>query len=368
MKRGYYIHFDGRLTSGVDKKISMQVAEFENKYLIEEINIQALQRNLYQRIMGLFPWKSIKRKYEPALSHIEKPDFLYVRRTIADRDYIKFLEIIKKNYPECKIIVEIFTFPYYKDEFLRWNAWPFYFKEINSRHRFKKVIDRFVTHSDKSEIFGVPTIRTINGIKVSKVRSVNTDRPIAGEIVIIAVAFMQKHHGYERVIKGISNYYKKGGAKKIKCLFIGEGPERNKYEKLVEKLQLNGCVVFLDNTVGEELDKLYEKADLALVSFGFYKENVYKVSTIKAKEYLAKGIPMISGCEEQVLVDKKNPFILNVSNNSTSLDFFEIINFYEELLKKYGRKEIITEMRKLAYETVDMPIVMQPIFDYIDFV
>ena len=53
-----------------------------------------------------------------------------MRRAVADRKYLQFWKKIKERFPQCKIIVEIFTYPYDKDEFAKWDAWPFYIKEL----------------------------------------------------------------------------------------------------------------------------------------------------------------------------------------------------------------------------------------------
>ena len=109
-KTGYYIHFDARKSIGVSKKIDMQMKAFSSQFCMQEVEITATPRRLFQRIVGLLPWKSITRNYEKAWQQIDAPDFVYVRRTVADHDYLSFLKRIKKRYPQCKIIVEIFTY------------------------------------------------------------------------------------------------------------------------------------------------------------------------------------------------------------------------------------------------------------------
>ena len=129
MKNGYYIHFDGRQSVGVAKKIDMQMEELGHYFSIKEVDVKTVPRTFTERVVGLLPWKSISRDYAGALEELEQPDFLYVRRTVADQEYVEFWKNIKQRFPGCKIIVEIYTYPYDKDDFWKWNAWPFYFKE-----------------------------------------------------------------------------------------------------------------------------------------------------------------------------------------------------------------------------------------------
>lgn len=64
MKKGYYIHFEGRYSIGVSKKIDMQMEEFAKHYEMKELEIRTKNRTLFQRILGLFPTASITRDYE----------------------------------------------------------------------------------------------------------------------------------------------------------------------------------------------------------------------------------------------------------------------------------------------------------------
>ena len=236
MRKGYYIHFQGRQSIGVSKKIDMQMEEFRKFYEMQEMEVETPARSVVGRVLGLFPTASIRRNYSEALERMENPAFLYVRRAVADRAYLTFWKKVKERYPQCKIIIELFTYPYDKDDFGKWNAWPFYFKELIYRPRLKRYVDRFVTYTQDREIFGIPTLITTNGIDVESVRQ------IAGEFAekklrMIGVAFMQRHHGYERIIEGLHRYYEKDMDRpyRVELNLVGDGPEKPMYQGLVQK-------------------------------------------------------------------------------------------------------------------------------------
>lgn len=366
MIKGYYIHFDGRKSIGICKKIDMQMKELRKFFDIDEIEINALDRNLFQRIYGLLPWCSIPRNYEAAMNRISNPQFIYIRRTIADFAYIRLLKNIRTNYPKCKIIVEIFTYPYDRDEFYKWDAWPFYFKELLNRRKLKKYVDVFVTHSREKSIFHIPTIHTTNGIiveDVDPVTSINEKKD--NSIIMIAVAFMQKHHGYERIIKGLHHYYKAGGKRNVQLWLVGDGPERKKYIQMVKGMRIDNYVKFFDTVVCEKLDELYNQADIALGAFGCYKDHVYFVSTIKVKEYMAKGIPIVNGCKEEMFEHDDIEYYLNVPNDVSTVDIEKIIKFYDNLYRIKTKEQLINEMRREAIRTVDMSVTLKPIIQYI---
>ena len=103
MKKGYYIHFQGRQSIGVSKKIDMQMEELGRSFDIHEIEVETPARSMAGRVLGLFPTASILRNYEEALGRIESPDFLYVRRGVADRAYLGFWRTLKNGIRTAKL-------------------------------------------------------------------------------------------------------------------------------------------------------------------------------------------------------------------------------------------------------------------------
>ena len=367
MKKGYYIHFEGRTSIGVAKKIDMQMEEFRKYYEMREIEVETLHRSLLQRVIGLFPTCSISRDYDSALGQLEEPAFLYIRRTVADRAYVNFLRRVKQKFPKCKIIIEIFTYPYDKDDFGKWNAWPFYIKERIYRGRQKKYVDRFVTYTKDEEIFGVPAIQTINGINVDSVRMVRGEYQ-EDQLTMIGVAYMQRQHGYERVIEGMHEYYS-GQERKfsVYLMLVGDGPEKPMYQSLVEKYHLQEYVTFYPTTIGDELDRLYDKADVVLNVFGGYKVNYYGAySSLKVRESFAKGLPMISGSDLDI-GDKAERYVEMFANDKSPVDMCDVIRFYNNLRKTNNNKTVVAfAIRSFAKAYLDMTIVMQPIIRFID--
>lgn len=365
MKKGYYIHFQGRTSVGVGKKIDMQMEEFQKFYDIQEIDVKVIERSLGRRLADLLPSRSIARDYEGTLKRLDRPDFIYIRRTVADKDYIGFLHEIKRRFPNCKIIIEIFTYPYGRDDFGRWNAWPFFIKECIYRKELKKYVDRFVTYTEDSMIFKVPTICTINGINVERIREIR-GAYAEGQLTLIGVAYMQRQHGYERIIKGLHDYYKKQPQYKVLLSLAGDGPEKKRYIDLVKQYQLEKYVKFYSTTIGEKLDELYDQADIALAAFGMYKGGFYgKLSALKTRECLAKGIPMLSGSKIDVLGDESD-YVKVFENNDSNIDIDEVVRYFEYIKAKYGDKmALASRIRDFAREHVSMYRAMEPIIDFI---
>lgn len=367
MKKGYYLHFQGRQSIGVSKKIDMQMEEFRKFFDMQEIEVGTPKRSLVQRVFGLFPTASVARDYEEAFAQLDHPDFVYVRRAVADRDYVRFWKKIKEHYPACKIIIEVFSYPYDGDDFAKWNAWPFYIKERIYRPQLKKYVDRFVTYTEDQEIFGVPTICTYNGVNVEGMPKVGGTF-LEGQINLIGVAFMQRHHGYERIIEGLHQYYDGDTAPgcQVHLHLVGDGPEKPMYQELTRKYGLEAYVHFYPTMVGEQLDELYDRCDIALISFGMYKARFFgKMGALKSRECLAKGMPLLTGCVIDVL-SEDYPYARVFPNDTSTVKTEDIIAFYQKIKSMEADKGRLADtIRQFAREHVSMEAVMKPIVDYI---
>lgn len=365
MIRGYYIHCGGRDMPGISKKIDMQLMEFSKHFDMIEIPVRATLRTLTERVWGLLPFANNAWNYLEVLEQLCNPQFIYMRRVVADRAQLHFFKEIKRKYPSCKIIIEIFTYPYDRDEFLRKDAWPFWIKDIIFRNRWKKYVDRIVTYTKDVRIFGIPTICTQNGIQINNITMRNPKIENDGIIHMLAVAYMQKQHGYERVIKGMANYYQAGGTRNIKLHMVGEGPEVPKYKKLVDQNNLQEHIIFYGKKLGKELDIQYDECPIALGVFGGYKNRLKEVSALKTREYLAKGTMIISGIREDILEKYPMPFYLRFPNDSSPINMEKVIKFYDDIIRNQQEREIVSKIRDYAAKHVGMDQALSRIVQYI---
>ena len=365
MKKGYYIYAENCLSSGVSKKVKMQIDALSDRYIMKGVMVKTSERTVVQRVKGLLFWNSFGREYQCALNEIESPDFVYIRKEYVDKMYLGFLRDIKEQYPMCKIIVEIPTYPYKGEMLSHWYTTFMYVKEIIYRHKYKENIDRFVTFSDDSEILGVPTIQIMNGVNVksiSPIEPANEYNP--NEIHLIAVALFSRHHGYERVIRGLYEYYQIERHREVYFHMVGDGPGCKKYENLVKKYKLEKYVRFHGSKYGKELDGLYNFADAGLAGYGGYKDGVFKASGIKTREYLAKGIPVITGMEDDLLFGVE--YGLTFPNNATSVDIKKVTEYLDNLYLHKGKHMVNKEIRDFAYRNADNKVTLLPVMEYID--
>ncbi len=372
MKKGIYIacESDG-MSPGVRKKIKNQIQAFSKYFNVTYIGIKKKRSGVMKAILSRMPLGSAEREYEDALEAIVQQgfiDFFYFRGHVLDRKFLWFLAELKKRNPLCKIVFEIPTYPNGSELLKNKTMWPWYFKNIFNRSKLKQYVDRIATYSDDNTIYEIPTLRIKNGIgkedfpDFSSLVSNSKDRSQATHLV--AVASFQKAHGYDRVIKGMEKYYKQKHARDYILHFVGDGRPLKLYRRLVERSGLEKYVVFHGRKEGDELEAIYRDMDIGLGSFADYRNGVFLSSALKIREYLAHGLPIVSGIKEDVF-DGDEEFYLQFPNNASIIDFERIDIFYQGLTLEYDRCDLRNRIWHFAKENVDIQKTMAPIIDFL---
>lgn len=367
MKHGYYLYTDNLKSSSLTSKILMQIKAFNRELSIEECALRTVKKPLLLRLTNVFPFCSYSRDYDGAIEHILNPDFIYIRMISPDMEYLSFLASIKSRFPDCKIIVEIPTYPYKKEWCSSLYGSCMYLKDFLYRKKYNRYIDRFVTFSSDDYINGVKTIQTMNGVDVESVTPVCIDRDYDPNcITLIAVAFLMRHHGYERVIEGIKDYYNRPRERKVYIIIIGEGTEKKKYTKLVKKYKLLNYISLPGSMYGDDLEKMYRNVDAGLAGFGFYKDGVEQVGTLKTREYLAKGLPVVLGTDDKLFNEEDSRYGLVFPNDDSPINIEEVLSFLDQLYSDRSKREVSESIRQFARGTVDNSVTLAPIIEYIE--
>ncbi|MBQ2775355.1 MAG: hypothetical protein IJF40_05665 [Clostridia bacterium] len=272
-------------------------------------------------------------------------DACYIRYDFSDSDFIGLLKDIKKVCP--KIGLELPTYPY--DDENKYGLMSKTRLAVDKiyRKQLHKYVDFIVTfYGGHDKIFGVPVTVIPNGFDFSRMNLVESELPSDG-VHIIAVSAMREWHGYERIIEGMNNYYKDGEADKQNFILhlVGDGREYGKYKGLVEQYRLEKHVIMEGAMYGEALDALYEKCALGIDSLARHRSGIDVLSSLKSREYGAKGIPMINSCKIDIIEDDFN-YLLRVPADETPVDMNSVESFYNAC---YGagksRLEIGEEIR-----------------------
>lgn len=343
------VNLENKNFLGVEKKIASQIKGFkENGIEAEHINFLPVKNSYLTKInrrINPFSCNSyidLNRKIE-----YEKFDILYIRYTLADYKFIKLLKTAKKINSNIKIIVEIPTYPY-DGEYKSMSKIPIIIKDRLFRGELKKYVDNIVTFSSDDIIYNIKTIKINNGIDLNNVtlRNYISSEEDTNRLNILAVANVSFWHGYDRIIKGIDEYYKninKENKKDIHFYIVGSGGEIGNLKELSKKLNVDERVHFEGFKSGKELDEIFNKAHIAVDHLGLHRKGMRELSSLKSKEYSARGIPFVLSHKDKAFEGYK--YILNLPVNDEPIDINTIIEFKDNV---YKNKHYIKEMRSYA--------------------
>jgi len=360
---GYYITASSSAIAsnldGVGKKVKTQIDNFNS------FNISIKYFHLYNKISLL---SKLKRKFLSSYYNYQLPgdfytcNFFYIRKFMFTRSFIGLLKNIRKK-TNAKILLELPTYPYDSEIPSGINYKLTLLQDKILRKKIYKYIDRIVTYSLDDEIFKVKTIKINNGINCSQipVRSYNLKN---NSLKLIAVANFSKWHGYDRLIHGLYNYYQNNPKNIVNIYFAGEGDDLPFYKQLTEQYGLSEYVFFEGFVSGSQLDSFFENADIGLCSIGCHRKNIFLSSELKSREYLTRGIPMVSSTKIDVLPEGF-PYCHYVSEDDSPIDIQSIINFYNNLTSKYPNNDISSKIRQFAIENCDISKTMLPVVNYL---
>lgn len=290
-------------------------------------------------------------------------DFVYIRKgAVLDKSVIDLLTKIKLQNPQILIIMEIPTYPYI-NEFKGLLKWIIKSKEKLWVPKLKLYVDLFVTYSDDKKIYDIPCLNISNAYDFP-------ERPplikcSSDSIQLLGVAALCFYHGYDRVIEGLNNYYQSSKSQRqIQFQLVGDGPVLKEYEQLVKKYQLEDKVTFHGRIAFSDLDRFYQTADIGIDSLAPHRSGVFYNSSLKGKEYLAKGLPIISGVKTEL--DSENlSFYYKIPNDDTPLDIEKVVEWYDSLRKNMSKKELTNFIYKYGKSNYTFEKTFQPVVDYL---
>lgn len=265
-----------------------------------------------------------------------KFDYFYLRFHYFDNRYRKMLKVMKKD---GYVIVEAHGYPYRK-----WGNPVMnyvYIKDVLFEKSCAQNIDCVAAISNEDRIWNCKTIFIDNAADLEHIRMKTQRKENKDELVLISVATERPYHAFNRLIHGIKQYYDNGGEQNIKLYMVGT--YKNKTRKMVADLKLQEHVFFVGEMYGTELDGFFDEADLAVGTFGKRADSEFG-SSIKSKEYFARGIPFINGWREYAF-DDDYPYVLRFELDDSYIDMNKVITFYDNLRKQ---PDVGMEMRKFA--------------------
>ncbi len=329
--------------NGVSNKIQSQINAFRHNgynvdfsYMVKEGRF--LKKRFYNNELideakdGYYAKKySYKYRYNNLLKKIIQEDvsLIYIRYThFANPFFTRFLSKLKKR--NIRVLLEIPTYPYdheYKYATLKQKI--FLKVEQLSRRKFKKYCYKIVTLSEDKKIFGVETLIISNGIELDKINpKKNNLTKDSNSYRLVGLANIRFWHGYDRLIKGLHDYYANTNPQvKIYFDIIGdsENKESKEYKALVKEYSLEEYVIFHGVLNADELDVYFDNAAVAIGSLGIHRIGLKEAKPIKNREYCARGIPFM-----YAMIDRdfdNTDFVLKAADDDSNIDINSIVSF-----------------------------------------
>ncbi len=374
---------DGLLYVGVVRKIRWQVRAFER--LGYETTYSLWKDGEYRFITGekteAVPvggrglMKQFARAAEDYLSK-HRFDVLYMRLDRISFDVLKICRIAREN-GAGRVIIELPNYPYLADYIgsvgdvrplpkraaARCRVLSVAAEDRLSALRLKGLVDAFVLIGNPADrFFGVRAINISNGINVDAMEA-SPQKTDTDEVVLIGVAGTLWWQAYDRVLEGMYRYRKADPQRKPRIRFIlvgGDAKEMPAFRELVRKYGLEGEVECPGFKTGKALDALYARADLGVSKLGCYRRGLTACSSLKAREYCAKGLPFLYTCED-ALEDKEADFALRVPNDPSPVDMEAVVKFIAACRKNPALPE---RERNFAREHFDWKTIMKRVLTF----
>lgn len=359
MKKILFIIFHGfDPNNGISKKISYQVNALKQcgmevhlcymdengtkKRIIDENIIADYGSGLLSKILKRIDFSAISRYVK--VNHI---DLVYIRSNHNANPFtIRMVKQMKKY--GAKVVMEIPTYPY-DSEYEAQGMSKQIFQDKLFRNKLAKQLDSIVTFSDYNQIFGQRTIRISNGIDFDSVKMKTAINDTSKELNLIGVAEIHEWHGFDRLVKGLADYYSEQQNYIVRFHVVGyffSAENEKEFKYIIADNRMEDFVILYGKKHGEELDMLFDKCDFGIGSLGRHRVGIDKIKTLKNREYAARGIPFVYS-ETDSDFDQK-PYVLKVPADETPVDINSIINFYRNM--SISPIEIRESIKKLSWE------------------
>lgn len=286
--------------------------------------------------------------------------FLYVRFDHnANPALIRWFAHLKKL--GVRIVMEIPTFPY-DPEYARASRKTKLVLSVDKcfRNALARQVDRIVTFSQYDTIFGRPTIRISNGIDFAHIPLKTNVNDTSNTVHLLGVADIHFWHGFDRVVAGLADYYRRPHEKEVIFHIVGGG-SRFTVPELREQVREQGMeerVVLHGPLWGEALDRAFEEADLGIASLGRHRNGITHIKTLKNREYAARGIPFVYS-ENDSDFDAM-PYVLKDPADESPIDIDALLHFLD------GVDRDPAHIRASIEDTLSWDVQMRKVLDQIE--
>ncbi|HIX06485.1 MAG TPA: glycosyltransferase [Candidatus Fournierella pullicola] len=337
-------------TTGVGKKIQGQIKALKDSSIECTLHCLRTRENSFaQKILIRFAVFGDGLDWT-VTDEMRGADFLYIRRPcFCSHGMIRFLREIRKVNPTCRLLLEIPTYPY-DSEYKTSLFWiPLLWQERYWRRKLKKYIDKTVILCNDQEVFGIPAIHIKNGVDLSQLPVKKQNKSDC--INLCCAAQFATWHGIDRLLLGLAEYESnRENKRKVHLYLAGEGPQSAELRKIAEMRHLQNVVTFCGRLNSDQLyEQLYDQCDIGVECLGNFRHGPDALSSsLKSREYLAAGLPILFAGRLDVIEDEQADFCLQIPSDESSVDVASLVSFYEKLLQNETKEQLSARIRLYA--------------------
>ncbi|WP_214084066.1 glycosyltransferase [Methanoculleus sp.] len=299
--------------------------------------------------------------FEDIISTLKAQDILYLRIPYPSPSVSKIL----RQPRACKIVIEHQTIE--PSEYRLKGKYWYLLSDFLFGDAIRRYTDATVGVTDEITQYEVsrsgnykkPHITIGNGFDVA---SAPVRRPVAyndGDLHLLCVANVNRWHGLDRLLQGLATH---NGTQGIVLHITGEGPELPHLQKLAGGLGISDQVVFHGFRTGEALDALFDQCHIAVGSLGIHRIGLREASTLKVREYCARGIPFIYGISDPDF-PTDYPYTLHLPADESPIEIERVLAFSKEI---YADLDHPQKMRRYAEEHLDWSVKMRRLKEFLE--
>lgn len=248
----------------------------------------------------------------------------------------------------AKVVMEIPTYPYDQEYVTRSMKLGLAVDRFFRRSLAKR-LDGIVTFSNAETIFGGRTIRISNGIDFDDIPMKRHCNDTSHELHLIGVAEVHYWHGFDRLVRGLAEYYRTNPEYKVYFHIVGPlTGERERAEILpvIQENHLEEYVRIHGPLHGEELDTLFEQTDFAIGSLGRHRSGITYIKTLKNREYAARGFAFTYSETDEDF--ERMPYVWKTPPDESPVDIGKLIDFQRN--QAMTSAEIRESVRPLSWK------------------
>ena len=323
MKIAYIINHNIRTNDGITKKIFGQKKEWEN--LGNEVVVYCTLPQQGESILeakqyiSTTPFKLRFKVQEDVLKDLENfsPDMVYFRYNTWSRTLTKILN-------KYRVVTELNTYDLgefwamFKTEkttksLIRYLGYKLLRDKVLSKVTGIIGVTKEIAYHPSNLKYNKPTTFIPNGINLDSFQTLKEVTPKVDRIGLFFIGSPGAlWHGVD-----------------IIELMAKELPQYDFH--IVGMDGLNSSNLFWHGYLEKnEYIEILKKCHICIGSLALYRNEMYEACTLKVREYLAYGYPIILGYQDSAFIDKKQPKWVHIINAEENIDYENLKKFISE--------------------------------------